>query len=43
VETGPRQLPSRYLRRRLLLLESLYPPPDGYVIFPDQLKDGTRR
>ena len=43
VETGPRQLPSRYLRRRLLTLESLYPPPDGYVVFPDQLKDGTRR
>ena len=28
VETGPRQMPSRYLRRRLELLISLYPPPD---------------
>jgi hypothetical protein len=40
VETGPRQLPSRYLRRRLLLLESLYPPPTGYNIFPEE---STRR
>ena len=38
VETGPRQLPSRFLRRRLLLLESLYPPPEGYAVFPEQLK-----
>jgi hypothetical protein len=34
VETGPRQLPSRYLRKRLNLLESLYPPPQGYAVFP---------
>jgi hypothetical protein len=38
VETGPRQMPSRYLRKRLELLESLYPPPDGYSVFPEQLK-----
>ena len=31
VETGPRQMPSRYLRRRLELLISLYPPPEGYA------------
>jgi hypothetical protein len=37
VDTGPRQLPSRYLRRRLLLLESLYPPPEGYAVFPEEL------
>ncbi len=36
VEPGPRQLPSRYLRKRLRLLESLYPPPDGYVVFPEE-------
>lgn len=36
VETGPRQLPSRYLRKRLLLLEELYPPPSGYAVFPEQ-------
>jgi hypothetical protein len=38
VETGPRQLPSRYLRRRLQLVNSLYPPPDGFVVFPEDLK-----
>jgi hypothetical protein len=36
VETGPRQMPSRYLRRRLELLISLYPPPDGYMVLPDR-------
>jgi hypothetical protein len=35
VETGPRQLPSRYLRKRLNLLKALYPPPTGYAVFPD--------
>jgi hypothetical protein len=38
VETGPRQMPSRYLRRRLELLLSLFPPPDGYAVLPEQLK-----
>jgi hypothetical protein len=38
VETGPRQMPSRYLRKRLELLMALYPPPDGYAVFPEQLK-----
>ena len=38
VETGPRQMPSRYLRRRLELLISLYPPPDGYAVLPEHLK-----
>ncbi len=31
VETGPRQLPSRYLRKRLQVLKSLYAPPSGYL------------
>jgi hypothetical protein len=35
VETGPRQLPSRYLRKRLNLLFSLYPPPEGFAVFPE--------
>jgi hypothetical protein len=35
VETGPRQLPSRYLRKRLVLLRSLYPTPAGYAVFPE--------
>jgi len=39
VEPGPRQLPSRNLRKRLALLESLYPPPDGYAIFPEQVTE----
>ena len=38
VDTGPRQMPSRYLRRRLELLISLFPPPDGYAVLPEQLK-----
>jgi len=39
VETGPRQLSSRYLRRRLNLLHELYPPPAGYAVFPEELKE----
>lgn len=37
VETGPRQLPSRYLRKRLKLLQDLYPQPEGYAVFPEEL------
>src|SRR3954453_4105080 len=38
VETGPRQMASRYLRRRLELLMTLFPPPEGYAVLPEQLK-----
>jgi hypothetical protein len=38
VETGPRQLPSRCLRRRLELLQELFPPPENYAVFPEELK-----
>ncbi len=38
VETGPRQMASRYLRRRLELLISLFPAPEGYAVLPEQLK-----
>jgi len=38
IETGPRQMPSRYLRRRLELLATLYPPPKGYAVLPEQAK-----
>ncbi len=38
VETGPRQLPSRFLRKRLQVLYALFPPPDGYAVFPEDLK-----
>ena len=37
VEAGPRQLPSRFLRRRLELLQGLFPPPSGIAIFPEDL------
>lgn len=40
VETGPRQLPSRYLRKRLNLLKKLYPPPSGYSVFPEDNEPG---
>jgi hypothetical protein len=36
VEPGPRQLPGRYLRKRLQLLETIYPPPNGYTVFPEE-------
>ncbi|MGI8960739.1 MAG: hypothetical protein ACR2IV_13440 [Bryobacteraceae bacterium] len=35
VETGPRQLPSRHLRKRLELLKSFYPAPPGFAVFPE--------
>lgn len=39
IETGPRQIPSRFLRKRLDLLRELYPPPQGYAVFPEELPD----
>lgn len=39
VETGPRQLPSHRLRKRLRLLKSLFPPPEGYAVLPEDLKE----
>ncbi|HWR51460.1 MAG TPA: hypothetical protein VN428_10155 [Bryobacteraceae bacterium] len=39
VDTGPRQLPSRYVRKRLELLREMYPPPSGYAVFPEELND----
>ncbi len=39
VETGPRQLASRHLRKRLEFLETAFPPPKGYAVFPEELKD----
>ena len=38
VETGPRQLPSRHLRKRLNVLYALFPPPSGYAVFPEHQK-----
>jgi len=42
VETGPRQMPSRYLRRRLELFVSLFPPPEGYAVLPEHLRSEPR-
>jgi hypothetical protein len=38
VDTGPRQLPSRCLRKRLELLKTMFPPPQGRGVFPEDLK-----
>ncbi len=37
VEAGPRQLPSRYLRKRLESLKSLFPPPPEHYVFPEDV------
>jgi len=39
VETGPRQLPSRRLRKRLQYFQETLPPPSGYAVFPDELNN----
>jgi hypothetical protein len=38
VATGPRQMPSRSLRKRLELLQTLYPSPPGFAVFPEQAR-----
>jgi hypothetical protein len=43
VETGPRQLPSRYLRKRLETLKGLFPPPEGHAVFPEDLNHHHRQ
>jgi len=42
VEAGPRQLPSRYIRRRLEALREILPPPRGFALFPEELQDPPR-
>ena len=37
IDAGPRQLSSRNLRRRLLLLREILPPPSGFALFPEEL------
>jgi len=37
VERGPRQMPSRWLRKRLEALYKMFPPPEGRAVFPEQL------
>jgi len=41
VETGPRQVASRHLRKRLELLHSSFPPPEGFAVFPEQLNHAS--
>jgi hypothetical protein len=43
VETGPRQIPSRYLRKRLEALKTLFPPPEGHAVFPEDLNHHHHR
>ena len=38
VEAGPRQLASRHIRKRLELLKGVFPPPEGYALFPEQVR-----
>jgi hypothetical protein len=39
VDSGPRQLASRHIRRRLELLRELWPPPAGFALFPEELTE----
>ena len=43
VESGPRQLPTRYLRKRLEVLKGLFPPPEGHAVFPEDLTQHHHR
>jgi hypothetical protein len=38
VDAGPRQIPSRFLRKRLILLKELFPPPAGFAVMPEDMK-----
>jgi len=38
VDAGPRQLPSRFLRKRLLALREYFPPPQGFAVLPEDMK-----
>jgi hypothetical protein len=42
VETGPRQLASHLLRKRLRLLRVIFPPPEGYAVLPEDLPTAPR-
>ncbi len=37
VEIGPRQMPSRWLRKRLETLYEMFPPPNGRPVLPEHL------
>ena len=42
VETGPRQLASHLLRKRLRVLRASFPPPEGYAVLPEDLQTATQ-
>jgi len=42
VETGPRQLASHLLRKRLRVLRTIFPPPEGYAVLPEDLQSSPR-
>lgn len=42
VDTGPRQLPSRFLRKRLVLFKELFPPPADYQVLPEDMPKNGR-
>jgi hypothetical protein len=42
VDSGPRQLASRHIRRRLQLLRELWPPPAGFALFPEELSEARK-
>ena len=37
--TGSSQLPTRFLRKRLEVLREIFPPPEGFALFPEELRD----
>lgn len=37
IDGGPKQLPSKLIRARLMLLRSQLPPPEGIALFPEEL------
>lgn len=37
LEAGPKQLASKHIRKRLLLLKEHLPPPEGIALFPEEL------
>ncbi len=43
VDPGPRQLASRYLRRRLELLAEVFPPNPGYLVFPEGPREDDKK
>ncbi len=43
VEAGPQQLPTKYMRMRLLQLRERFPPPKGVPLFPEEIESAPAR